>query len=136
MPRAPEVMGFSMKRLPSVVPPRVATKTAPERTRRESYSIPVIGASDAPAEPSEAISAMRSFHFMLCSIVEVLSRAMHDNARPGRDHGSRCGRLFADGTAADHLYFQARVGYGDDDLAHGKAYQRRHFECIRRWDDD
>ena len=54
MPSAPEAMAFSMKRLPSVVPPRIATKTAPGRTRRESYSMPVMSASDAPAEPSEA----------------------------------------------------------------------------------
>ena len=48
----------------------MATKTAPGRTRRESYSTPLIGASELPAEPMDATSEMRSFQFIQKLIVD------------------------------------------------------------------
>jgi hypothetical protein len=38
--------------------------TAPGRTRRESYSMPVRGAFELPVEPTAKISAVRSFQFI------------------------------------------------------------------------
>jgi hypothetical protein len=61
---------FSTKRLPSVDPPFMATKTAPGRTRRESYSMPVMGAAELPAKPAEVISAMSSFQIISGLIVD------------------------------------------------------------------
>ena len=54
-----------MKRLPSVEPPFIATKTAPGWIRRESYSMPVMGVEELPAESTEETSAMRSCQIML-----------------------------------------------------------------------
>ena len=65
MPSAPAAMALSTYLLPSVDPPFMATKTEPGRTRRESYSMPVIGASEAAGcayRPS--ISSVSSFQFM------------------------------------------------------------------------
>ena len=45
MPSAPAARALSMYRFPSVVPPFIATKTEPGRTRRESYSMPVMGSA-------------------------------------------------------------------------------------------
>jgi hypothetical protein len=62
--------------LPSVEPPFMATKTAPGRTLRESYSIPVIGAAELPAESAAVISVMRSCQSILRLIVVGYSAAV------------------------------------------------------------
>src|ERR1035437_734739 len=48
----------------------MATKTAPGRTRRESYSTPVTGCSEPPPEPTAVTSAIKSFQFITGSIVD------------------------------------------------------------------
>src|SRR3954471_21557572 len=70
MPRAPAAMALSTYRLPSVVPPFMATKIEPGRTRRESYSMPVMGWEEEPEEPTAVISAMRSGQSMSVVIVD------------------------------------------------------------------
>ena len=65
----------------------MATKTAPGRMRRESYSIPVTGAAESLDAPTAFTSAMRSFHNMTKVIVaaEATVSAWNDisNNRPG-----------------------------------------------------
>ena len=48
----------------------MATKTEPGWTRRESYSTPLIGAAEVPAEPIDATSEIRSDHFIPRLIVD------------------------------------------------------------------
>ena len=69
MPSAPAAMALSTYLFPSVDPPFMATKTEPGRTRRESYSMPVMGASELPVAPTAVISSVSSFQFMSRSIV-------------------------------------------------------------------
>jgi hypothetical protein len=42
--------------------------------RRESYSMPVMDAAELPLEPMAVISAIRSFQFISCLIVDVRSQ--------------------------------------------------------------
>lgn len=52
----------------------MATKTEPARTRRESYSTPVTGASELPPAPMAVISSASSFQFISKSIVVCWGR--------------------------------------------------------------
>src|SRR5579859_5530235 len=85
MPTAPEAIALSMKRLPSVEPPFMATKTEPGRTRRESYSMPVMSRSESPDAPTASTSAMRSFHFISCSIVDGVRRSQQVSCDQGQE---------------------------------------------------
>src|SRR5579875_3459935 len=123
MPRAPAAIAFCTKRLPSVTPPFMATKTAPGRMRRESYSIPAICACDAPAAPTCATSAMSSFQFIPWLIVvrerEVLACAMDDDFCSRGNHCAGGGKLLARNPVAADLHVEAGERGLLDDLAHG-----------------
>jgi hypothetical protein len=112
----------------------MATKTAPGRTRRESYSTPVMSASELPAEPMDATSEMRSGHFIPILIVdctddvglEQSAFAADNDFGAGGHHGAGSGGLLARDAVACDLYFKAGAACLLDDLANGQADERGH----------
>jgi len=56
--------------LPSVEPPFMATKIEPGRTRRESYSMPVMDCAESPPAPMAVTSLINSFQIILSLIVD------------------------------------------------------------------
>jgi len=93
----------------------MATNTDPGLTRRESYSTPLIAASELPVEPTDATAEMRSGHFIPSLIVDCagdagLKRsafAANNNFGAYGNHGAGSGGLLARDAVAFNFHFKA-----------------------------
>src|SRR5580704_16552655 len=106
-PRAPAARALSIYRLPSVLPPFIATKTEPGLTRRESYSTALIGSAESPAEPAAVISVMRARQSMSelnCSWI-----------------GAFCTRKEVSGQSEQRFWFLWAPVYPEPGLVHARS---------------
>ena len=90
----------------------MATNTDPGRTRRESYSTPLTGASDLPAEPMDATSEMRSGQFIPSLIVDCTDDVGLKRSAFAADKGLGTGRggLLADDAVSGDLHLNGGAG--------------------------
>src|ERR1700721_2213433 len=110
----------------------MAAKTDPGRTRRESYSTPLTGASELPEAPTDATSEMRSGHFIPILIVDCAGDvglkqsafAADNDFGAGRHHGAGRGGLLAGDAVASDLHLKAGAACLLDDFANGQTDER------------
>src|ERR1700733_7776268 len=114
----------------------MATNTESGWTRRESYSTPLIGASELPEEPTDATSVMRSDHFIQILIVDCAddgglkysARAADNDFGAGWHHSAGRGGLLAGDAVASDLHFKAGAASLLDDFANGQTNEGGHAQ--------